>query len=171
VTKTEEELMAEIATAKELQAKLTEYREHMEKFLLELDPDGQMRQAMTMASTEELYTRARSLLTSRQMDEALEAFTQLVLCAPHNPRFQFGLGLCLHHFGRIVDASRHYGLAYIMNPSDAACAFRLAECLESAGDLIEAKDAYLAALQLCDVPGAPQQLRPHAQAGIDRVSA
>ena len=163
--------MSPINSPQELEFQLKLFGQELERALIALDPTGQMRQAMTAAQVEQLYPEARALLASGQVDAALEPFTRLVVCAPHDARFQLGLGLCLQRLGRIEDAARHYGMAYIMNPSDAACAFRLAECLESSGDVTEAKDAYLAALQLCDVPGASQELRPYAQAGLDRLNA
>ena len=79
---------------------------------------------------------------------ATEQFGQLAVRVPDQFRIQFGFALCLQYFGMVEDAGRHFSLAYLLDPSSAACAFRLGECLRAAGHREEAREALLTAIQL-----------------------
>ncbi|MEK0416418.1 MAG: hypothetical protein RI949_424 [Pseudomonadota bacterium] len=142
----------------------------LEEIRDKLDPDGAFGRRLEPSALEAAYYQAWHALHDERMDEALNAFVDLAIAAPGDRRFQWGVALCLQHFGRIDDAARHYGLAYVMDPSDAACAFRLGECLAAKGHLDDARDAWNAAIQLCEVPGANLEIRKMAQAALDRLS-
>ncbi len=118
---------------------------------------------------EALYELAWDALNESKMDEALDRFVDLAIAAPTDRRFQWGAALCLHHFGLIEDAARHYGICYILDPSDAACAYRIGECLEVRRLFDDAREAWSTALLLCEVPGANPEIRSLAQAGLDRL--
>lgn len=135
-----------------------------------LDPDGSLRRSLEPAELEAAYERAWHALNEERMDEALDAFVDLAIAAPGDRRFQWGTALCFHHFGRIEDAARHYGLCYVLDPSDAACAYRIGECLEAKGMISDAREAWNTAVQLCEVPGANPDIRALAQAGLDRLA-
>lgn len=136
----------------------------------ELDPEGRARLATDPATLEATYERCWHALNEERMDEALDGFVDLVIAAPADRRFQWGTALCFHYFGRIEDAARHYGLCYIMDPSDAACAYRIGECLQATGLYEDAREAWNTALLLCDVPGANQDIRILAQAALDGLA-
>lgn len=135
-----------------------------------LDPDGSLRRALEPAQLEAAYEQAWHALNEERMDEALDAFVDLALAAPGDRRFQWGTALCFQYFGRIEEAARHYGLCYVLDPSDAACAYRIGECLEAKGMTEDAREAWNTALLLCEVPGANLDIRALAQAGLDRLS-
>lgn len=134
------------------------------------DTDGSARLALEPAQIEADYVRAWHALNEERMDEALDAFVDLAIAAPGDRRFQWGAALCFHHFGCIEDAARHYGLCYVLDPSDAACAYRIGECLEAKGLISDAREAWNAAVSLCEVPGANPDIRALAQAGLDRLA-
>ena len=141
----------------------------LEALRADLDPDGSLRRQVEPAMLEARYAQAWQALAEERMDEALNSFVDLAIASPGDRRFQWGVALCFHHFGRIEDAARHYGLCYVLDPSDAACAFRIGECLESAGLIQDAREAFNTALLLCDVPGANQDIRALSQAALDRL--
>ena len=141
----------------------------LEAFRRDLDEDGSLRRRLEPAELEAQYAQAWQALAEERMDEALDAFVDLAMASPADRRFQWGVALCFHHFGRIEDAARHYGLCYVLDPSDAACAFRIGECLESQGLFQDAREAYNTALLLSEIPGANPDIRSLAQKALDRL--
>ena len=119
------------------------------------------------AQIEAEYALAWQAMAAGDMVAAADAFGQLTIKAPDQYRVQFGWALCLQHFGLLEDAGRHYGLAYVLDPSSAACAYRLGECLLATAQFEAAREALLTAIELCDVPGSDQDIRSYAQAALD----
>ena len=122
------------------------------------------------AVVERDYAQAWQAMADGDMLRATDLFGELALRAPDQFRVQFGFGLCLQHAGLVEDAGRHFGLAYVLDPSSAACAFRLGECLLTAGHRDDAREAFLTAIELCDVPDTDQEIRAYAQDALDRMS-
>jgi Flp pilus assembly protein TadD len=116
------------------------------------------------------YTVARNALQDERIDDAHPMFADLAQAAPLEPRFQFGLGLCLQHSGEINAAHRCYAIAFMLDPSDAACAYRIGECLIALGDLPAARDGLHTALALCAVPGTDPALRSLVEAQLDQLA-
>jgi predicted Zn-dependent protease len=87
-------------------------------------------------------------LTEGRMDDALDAFCDLATAAPGQAPYQFGFALCLLHFGDIAAAGRHFSAAYALDPSDAAAAYRVGECLVALGHVEDAREALLTAKTL-----------------------
>ena len=116
------------------------------------------------------YALAWQAMADGEMVAAADAFGQLAIKAPDQYRVQFGWALCLQHFGMIEEAGRHYSLAYVLDPSSAACAYRLGECLLATSQLEAAREALLTAIELCDVPGSDPEIRGYAQAALDLLS-
>jgi tetratricopeptide (TPR) repeat protein len=118
------------------------------------------------AALAEAYKKACEHLARGEMEQAWVQFEGLVQAAPLEQRFQFGLGLCLQEAGRISDALRHYGVAYVLDASDAACAFRMGECLAAAGQAEEAREAFEATVALSKLPSNSVQVGQLAQAAL-----
>ncbi len=116
------------------------------------------------------YALAWQAMAQEDMVAAAEAFGQLAVKAPDQYRVQFGWALCLQHFGLTQDAGRHYGLAFVLDPSSAACAYRLGECLLATSQFEAAREALLTAIELCEVPGNDPAIRGYAQAALDRLN-
>lgn len=135
----------------------------------DLDEDGSIARQLEPATLETQYARAWQALAEERMDEALDAFVDLAMASPGDRRFQWGVALCFHHFGRIEDAARHYGLCYVLDPSDAACAFRIGECLVTKGLVQDAREAFNTAILLSAIPGANPDIRGLAQDALDRL--
>ena len=117
-----------------------------------------------------LYDEARQAMVDGRIDAALDGFSTLAVAAPGKPEHQFGFALCLQHFGRLEDAGRHFSAALALDPSDAACAYRLGECLAGCGYLDDARDALNSALALCRLPDCDPGIAPLAESLLDRLA-
>lgn len=143
------------------------------------DALNQLRQGLGLTPTDSVpdpavlamaYERACEHLARGEMAQAEEQFEALVQSAPLEQRFQFGLGLCLQEAGRIVDALSHYGVAYVLDASDAACAFRMGECLAAAGLVDDAREAFEATVALSKLPTNSLKMGQLAQAALAELS-
>jgi Flp pilus assembly protein TadD len=103
------------------------------------------------------------------LDAALDGFAALAMLAPGKPEYQFGFALCLQHFGQVEEAGRHFSAALVLDPSDAACAYRLGECLAACGYVEDARDALNVALALCSLPETDAAIRPLTESLLDRL--
>lgn len=116
------------------------------------------------------YALAREALDLGDMIRATDLFADLAQRAPDQHRVHFGFGLCLQHFGLARDAARHYGYAFVLDPSSAACAFRMGECLAHLGDREAAREAFSTAVELCAIEGNAPEIREFALQSLDELS-
>lgn len=110
----------------------------------------------------DLWQQGQAALENGDHELALDVWCELVSARPAEPSFHFGYGLALQQLNHIELAGRHFSYAYALDPADAACAYRLGECLAALGYTLEAHDALLAAQQLCDLPHNPPHVRQMA---------
>ena len=130
---------------------------------------GQTLAEMNGVSREELetvYGEACERVNQEDFEGALAHLQYLVVHDPYDFRFQFGFGLCLHQLGSVTDAAKHYGLAWMLDPSDAGCAFRLGECHEAMGDREAAYEAFQTAIALCNPPSLQPEIRMASEAAL-----
>lgn len=120
---------------------------------------------------EALYAQSCDLVELEDFDGALDVLLSLVAQDPYDFRFQFGYGLCLQQLGRVEAAAKHYALAWILDSSDAASAYRLGECHVALGDRDAAVEAFQTAIALCNLPHAVSEVRLLAESALDRLSA
>jgi Flp pilus assembly protein TadD len=120
---------------------------------------------------EAVYAKACDSVEQEDFEGALAHMLHVVVHNPYEFRFQFGYALCLHQLGRVADASKHYGLAWMLDPSDAAAAFRLGECHAALGDREAAAEAFETAIALCDPPYLQPEIRMAANAALHRLHA
>lgn len=113
------------------------------------------------------YERAWRLMADDDMIGATDAFGELAQRVPDQHRIQFGFALCLQHHGMVDDALRHYSLAFVLDPSQAACAYRLGECLFATGDLEAAREAMLTAIELAVIEGNDPNVGLYARQALD----
>ena len=119
---------------------------------------------------EALYNEGIDAMEQDRFTEALEVFGHLAAFMPGNSRYQFGFALCLQHFGETQLAGEYYSLAYALDPSDAACAFRLGECLLAFGHIAAGQDALRAAIQLTELADSDPGIRLLAEQLLDRIN-
>lgn len=120
---------------------------------------------------EEAYQEACDAIGREEFEDALETLLFLVTNDAYDFRFQFGYALCLHQLGHVAEAARHYGLAWMLDCSDAAAAFRLGECHAALGDREAAAEAFETAIQLCGPPELKADLRHAAEAALLRLNS
>ena len=113
--------------------------------------------------TQRLWTLGEQALLDGRFEDAMNAYETLVQSRPSEAAYQFGFALAIQQLGHVELAGRHFSYAYALDPSDAACAYRLGECLAALGYTVDAPDALLAAQQLCDLPKNPPEIRARAE--------
>lgn len=138
------------ASLDRLQSLLEQLRPHVQQAALQqADPE----------SFATLWAQAQDALQDSDLMQAVALWSELAELRPTEPACHFGYGLALQRAGEIELAGRHFSYAYALDPTDAACAFRLGECLLALGWTADAHDALLAAQQLCDLPHNDPQIR------------
>lgn len=120
---------------------------------------------------EAAYAQACAHVDREDFNSALELLLYVVVHDPYDFRFQFGYALCLHQLGQVADAARHYGLAWMLDPSDAGSAFRLGECHAALGDHDAAAEAFHTAIALCNPPHLQSEIRLASEAALQRLHA
>lgn len=119
---------------------------------------------------ESSYNAGIDAMEQERWDEALDVFGNLAALQPGNPRYQFGFALCLQQFGQIQQAGEYFSLAYALDPSDAACAYRLGECLAACGYIADAQEALRTAIQLTELPESDPNIRGLAESLLDQLN-
>ncbi|HVZ46462.1 MAG TPA: tetratricopeptide repeat protein [Ramlibacter sp.] len=128
-------------------------------------------EAVPQSRLEAAYAEACVLIDSEDFEGALDRLLDLVMQDPYDFRFQFGYGLCLQQLGRTKDAAMHFGLAWMLDPCDAGCAYRLGECHAALGDREAAAEAFETAIALCSPPGLNPDIRLACEAALDQLHA
>src|SRR5262245_47083427 len=103
---------------------------------------------ITEEELEAVYAQACDLIGAEEFSQALDHTVFLVTHQPWDRRFLFSYALCLQSLGDVESAARFYSHAYVLDATDAACAYRIGECLEFLGQIPEAREAYKAAIDL-----------------------
>lgn len=121
---------------------------------------------------EQMYRMAYELCESESWRDALTVLLHLVALDNLDARFHFAAGICLQQLGEPACAVLSFGQALMLDPSDPACAFRLAETLEAVGQAEQAIELSKASLELMDAAAddsAHHLLRAAAQAQLTRL--
>lgn len=139
--------------------------ERLQALLDELQPlvqTGGGEQTDEGLEPEALWEAAQAALQAADHVRAVSLWSRLAQTFAGEPACHFGLGLALQGAGAIEQAGRQFSHAFALDPTDAACAFRLGECLLALGWTSEAHDALLAAQQLCELAHNPPEIRDMA---------
>ena len=81
---------------------------------------------------EGVYAEACKHVEGDDFESALEGLLYVVVHDPYDFRFQFGYALCQHQLGQFADAAKHYGLAWMLDPSDASLQRRVRRAFTTA---------------------------------------
>ena len=125
---------------------------------------------ITADELEAVYAEACDRIAEEKYSEAIDSAMFLVTNQPWDRRFQFAFGLCLQGVGDYESAARHYSQAYVLDASDAGCAYRIGECMESLGQFDEAREAYKSALDLSFIGSGLPEVRDAAQSRLDELN-
>lgn len=118
----------------------------------------------------ELFNAGQHALTEGRLDDALCIYLVLQQAQPDESAYRFGYALTLQQMGEIKQAGEQYTIAFALDPTDAACAFRLGECLAALGYTLDAQDALQAAIQLCDIPRNDPKIRKMSESLVARLN-
>lgn len=173
----DDKLLASVQKAETALLGLTAAMQAMEEETMVETEDGQKVHLsdwieQTVASPEveqELYASGIEALMQEQHELALDAFSSLVAIKSLDTRYLFGFALSLQHLNAVEKAAEYFSLAYALEPSNGACAYRIGECLLALGHHEEACDALRAAIELDAVPGADPEVREMAQELLDQI--
>ena len=154
--------------AAQLQEEATQLQAQSRALAVEHAPWGAA--APTANQIRSLYDQARGALQEGRYAPAALDFAVLSDARPSEPRFFFGMGLSLQMMGHLDHALKSYAAAYMLDARDPACLLRIGECLLMQGEREQAREAWLLALKLCDMPGGKSDLRPLIHASLDRVA-
>lgn len=95
-----------------------------------------------------LREEVQAQMAAGDYQAALRAAWALAYDDPLHRDDTLDFALCLQHVGDLPAACRFYATALVMDPTDAYCIYRLGECLETLGEVEEAREAYLAAVEM-----------------------
>ncbi|MBC7604526.1 MAG: hypothetical protein H7255_17925 [Ramlibacter sp.] len=137
-------------------------------FIGETSPDVDV---VDQEQLEAVYAEVWERVTRQDFEGALGPLLFLVMHDPYEFRFQFSYGLCLQQEGRVAHAAKHYGLAWMLDPSDAGCAYRLGECHAVLGDREAATEAFETAIALCVAPQFNAEIRLASEAALQKLNA
>ena len=104
---------------------------------------------ITTDELDALYDMAHELCDEGSFHHALPIALQLVLHAPHNPRYGFMAASCLQRQNRPEQALLLFAQTLLLQPEDAAAAYRLGECLLALNHYNEAREILLETVELC----------------------
>ena len=126
---------------------------------------------ITEDELEAVYYELCSRVLDEKFSQALDLAVFLVTHQPWDRRFVFAFALCLQQLGQYETAARHFSEAYIMDATDAGCAYRIGECMEAMGDADAAREAYKSALDLSYIGSGSPEIRDAAQGRLDALNA
>ncbi len=122
------------------------------------------------AAAEALLMQAlQAAMAAEDYSAALEPAWLLAYADPWNRDHALALALCLQHRGDWASACRFYGIALMLDATDAYCAFRIGECLGELGEVDDAMDAFRSAIELSWADPAFAEVRAQAQLRLDEV--
>lgn len=129
-----------------------------------------MLRGVTPQEMEDLGRAVETAIGAGQHAQALEGAAFLVQHDPWQRPHLLALATCLQHLGQYEDAGRFYAQALLMDATDAACAFRIGECLGAMRSLDEAREAFEAAVKLSWLPPGQETVRLRAQERLDLLT-
>ena len=136
---------------------------------LDLAPDAQDR--LTPAEREAMYERVVAAIEAGDHESALDDALALVAAEPWERQYLLALATCLHHVALYEQAVQIYGLAYLLDATDALCAYRMGECLGALHELDDARDAFESSIRLCALDALRySQVRQQAEHRLQELS-
>jgi tetratricopeptide (TPR) repeat protein len=104
--------------------------------------------SVTADELEQIYKVAYDLCQQEAYEDALTVLLNLIAHNPRDPRFHFATAMCFQQIQEPIPAAMLYAQALLLDPADAASAFRMGEALAATGQLEQATQAFDMALVL-----------------------
>lgn len=117
-----------------------------------------------------LAEQVEAAIAAGRHAQAVEGAAFLVQHDPWQRPHHLALATCLQHLGQYEAAGRSYAQALLMDATDAACAYRIGECLGAMGSLDESREALEAAVTLSWLEPEQASVRQCAQERLDLLT-
>lgn len=117
------------------------------------------------------YERVRQQLDDKAYAEALDDAFRLVHSEPWERAYHLTLASCLQHLDQFESAARFYGLALLLDATDAHCAYRIGECLDALDHHDDAREAFESAIKLSWLDAAYAEVRRQAELRLAEMAA
>lgn len=133
---------------------------------------GQVQALVPDLDESQLMSMYEQVVEGMQMGDpgrVLELAFSLVDASPWERAYRLILAECLQQLGEYESAGRFYGLALMLDATDALCAYRMGECLGALGHLDDAREAFDTAVKLSWLDPHYADVREAAQAQLDAI--
>lgn len=130
-----------------------------------LEPD------LTPAQRDAMYRRVWQAIQAGDHAGAVEEAFVLAGSDPWERDYLLALACCLHHLAEYEQAAQMYGLAFLLDATDALCAYRIGECLGALEHWADAREAFESAIRLSWLAPEQPQVRDEAQQRLDELSS
>ncbi|TFY98099.1 hypothetical protein [Ramlibacter rhizophilus] len=120
---------------------------------------------------EATYRRVRAQLEAGSFAEAVDDAFRLVHSNPWERAYHLALAYCLQHLEQHESAGRFYALAFMLDATDALCAYRMGECLGAMEQLPEAREAFEASVKLSWLDRGHAEVRREAELRLAELDA
>ena len=130
-----------------------------------LEPD------LTPAQRDAMYRRVWQSIQAGDYAGAVDEAFALADSDPWERDYLLALACCLHHLAEYEQAAQMYGLAFLLDATDALCAYRIGECLGALEHWAEAREAFESAIRLSWLAPEQPQVREQAQQRLDELSS
>lgn len=115
-------------------------------------------------------TQMHAFMEAGDYRAALEPGWLLVYDDPWNRDCALDFALCLQHLDELEAACRFYSTALLLDATDAYCLYRIGECLQTLGDLEDARAAFQGAVELSRDDAAFEAVRQQAEQRLDELA-
>ncbi len=126
---------------------------------------------MSPDELEAVYSVTLEELEAGELDEAFEHASLLVTHDPWDRRYHLALAHCLQQQGLHDAAARFYAQALALDATDPLATYRIGECLLAMNERVDARDAFVAAVQLSWLDVAHAAVREAAQRRLDDLGS
>lgn len=123
------------------------------------------------AQMEAMYRRVWQAIQAGDPAAAVDEAFILASNDPWERDYLLALAHCLHHQGDYEQAGHFYGLAFLLDATDALCAYRIGECLGALEEFPEAREAFDAAVRLSWLDPGYAEVRDYAQQRLDELTS
>ncbi len=126
---------------------------------------------MSPDELEAVYSVTLEELEAGELDEAFEHASLLVTHDPWDRRYHLALAHCLQQQGLHDAAARFYAQALALDATDPLATYRIGECLLAMNERVDAREAFVAAVQLSWLDVAHAAVREAAQRRLDDLGS
>lgn len=125
---------------------------------------------LSPAQRDAMYRRVWRAIQAGDHAGAVEEAFALAGSDPWERNYLLALACCLHHLEDYEQAAQVYGLAFLLDATDALCAYRIGECLGALSHFEDAREAFESAIRLSWLEPRQDAVREQAQQRLDELA-